>query len=96
MISEQRAYSKHLCKVNPRGVGDICFICNKILNDTEAEKVKKKISKKQDYRLVLISISNLGMGIREDLLDWQNIGKMAVSRARQALEEKCKTCGKPK
>lgn len=28
----------HLCKVNPRGVGDICVICNKVLNDTEEKR----------------------------------------------------------
>lgn len=58
--------------------------------------MKKRISKDQEYRRMLISISNLGVGIKEDIKDWQNIGKMAVAWARQALEEKCKTCGKPK
>lgn len=56
---------------------------------------KKKVSKEQEYKHYLIGISNLGVGIKEDIKDWSNIGKMAVSRATQALEKKCKTCGKP-
>lgn len=44
---------------------------------------------------MLLSISNLGVGIKEEMKDWSNIGKMAVARAKAVLAKKCKICGKP-
>jgi hypothetical protein len=57
---------------------------------------KKKVSKEHEYKQVLIRISNLGVGIKEDMRDYSNIGKSAIYFAQQALAEKCKTCGKTK
>lgn len=54
----------------------------------------KKVSKEEEYRLTLLSISNMGVGIKEDIIDWQNIGKGAVHKARQVLAKKCPKCGK--
>lgn len=54
------------------------------------------MKKKEDQidRLALVKISNLGQGIKEDIKDWANIGRMAVKTAQDTLAAKCKTCGK--
>lgn len=48
----------------------------------------------KDLRLALLKISELGKGIKSDVIDWQNIGKMAVQTAKEALMEKCVECGR--
>jgi hypothetical protein len=60
--------------------------------------VKKKnrtsIPKEQDLRLALLKISEMGKGIKPEIIDWQNIGKNAVATAKEVLREKCVECGK--
>lgn len=59
-------------------------------------KKKPRTKKKtiEDYRLALLRIASFGQGIKPDIIDWQNIGKMAVGEAKEALREKCLECGK--
>ena len=58
-------------------------------------RVGMKKKKLDDNRLALLWISQLGQGIKEDVKDWSNIGKMAVNKARETLAKKCPKCGKP-
>lgn len=46
------------------------------------------------YQMTLLKISNMGSGLKENVIDWQNIGKNAVHTAKEALRKKCKEYGK--
>ena len=60
----------------------------KVHLDREAVKERDKLKK------VVTSIAEMTRGIHVDWIDWANVGKMAVSEAREAIRPKCKTCGK--
>lgn len=65
-----------------------------------SEMKKKKPNKEQEYRLALLRISTMGCTangsrMKEDVIDWQNIGRMATSLAAETLAKKCRACGKP-
>lgn len=47
------------------------------------------------YLEALHAIAKMGYAMRDDLIDWQNIGKNAVKIARETVAGKCGTCGKP-
>jgi len=44
-------------------------------------------------RLLISKIANMGKGMKEDVIDWNAIGKNATYLADQFLKPKCKTCG---
>lgn len=56
-------------------------------------KINKK-SRQQQIELTLIDISQMGKGLKENIIDWEQIGKNAVYAAKEALREKCPRCGK--
>jgi len=42
----------------------------------------------------LYKISQMGEGMRENVIDYSNIGKNAKAMAREAFRSKCSKCGK--
>lgn len=46
-----------------------------------------------ELELALKYISMMGAGLKMDVIDWGNIGKNAVYKAREAISPKCRTCG---
>jgi hypothetical protein len=50
--------------------------------------------KERDYRLALLKIAEMGKGLKPEIIDWSNIGRNAVSFARETLAGKCRTCGR--
>jgi hypothetical protein len=58
------------------------------------KKPRKKKATPEQMESALRSISNMGIGIKPEIIDWANIGKNAVSLAKEVLREKCAECGK--
>ncbi len=58
------------------------------------KKNRTKKPSEQDLRLALLKISEMGARLKPEMVDWQNIGKSAVSLAKEVLREKCVECGK--
>jgi hypothetical protein len=48
----------------------------------------------EDVRLALFKISEMGAGMKAEVIDWANIGNNAISIAKETLREKCVECGK--
>jgi len=57
-------------------------------------KHRKQRPDEKTIRLALLKISELGSGIKPEIVDWANIGRHAVVIAKEALREKCIECGK--
>ena len=57
---------------------------------------KRRTKREDDLDSALRHIAEMGIGMKEDVIDWQNIGKNAVATARNALAGKCETCGTQK
>lgn len=55
-------------------------------------KKKKPTPKQIEYALK--SISEMGKGLKPEIIDWENIGKNAVHLAKETLREKCAECGR--
>lgn len=55
-----------------------------------------KRTKENEYKKALQKIALMGYGLKDEMRDWSNIGKNAVSTARESLSEKCKHCGTKK
>ncbi len=45
---------------------------------------------------ILNEIAHMGVGLKPEIIDWQNIGKNAVHVARNYLAGKCSECGHQK
>lgn len=58
------------------------------------KKPKTRGPSNEEIRTTLSSIANMGIGIPQHMVDWQNIGKNAVNLARKTFEQKCIECGK--
>lgn len=50
--------------------------------------------REKEYREALDKIAAMGVGVKQQMIDWSNIGKNAVYTATEALKEKCSKCGK--
>lgn len=70
------------------------------LYDPKASKKSATVTidskKLNQMRSALVCISEMGAGLKPEIIDWTNIGKNAVYVARQALMEKCTECGQSK
>lgn len=53
-------------------------------------------SKERDYKKALYQIAMMGHGMKDEIRDWQQIGRNAVFVAREVLTGKCPTCNHPK
>lgn len=53
-----------------------------------------KKNREKQLEDVLYQIAELGKGVREDSKDYINIGKIAVSKAKEVLSGRCKACNR--
>lgn len=58
-----------------------------------ANKVQAQVI--DELKAVVSKIASMGKGMKPEIIDWQNIGKMATRAAREYLQPKCRTCGQP-
>lgn len=56
-------------------------------------KIKKKQTKEQRYKEALEKIAD-AYQLKENIRDYENIGKNAMYTAREALRNPCAKCGK--
>ena len=50
----------------------------------------------KEMQEALKHIAEMGLNMKEDVIDWKNIGKNAVHTARVTLAGKCTECGRQK
>lgn len=56
-------------------------------------KKKRVMTNSEDH---LYKIAMMGHGIKEGIVDWQQIGKNAVHVAKESLAGTCGECGRPR
>lgn len=63
--------------------------------DLELFKHTNRVQAEQicELRNALMKIAKMGQGMREEVIDWKNIGRNAVFTAQDVLAAKCRTCG---
>lgn len=60
----------------------------------EYQKLIIKKTQQQQNNEALLKISMMGSGLKPEIIDWANIGRNAVSLAKETLRKKCKECGR--
>lgn len=58
----------------------------------QSGKITMTKSKKKTDKEVLSQIAMMGLGLKEEIKDWGNIGRNAVRLAQMHLAGQCKTC----
>lgn len=59
-------------------------------------KKEKPTRKEIQYLKALDEIAHKGYGMREDVIDYANVGRSSVAIARKALAGSCDCCGQMK